>query len=106
MWMVFFIDDILLRSIGLSIPPFDMIWLMETISGKAEEAYQKEVKKWILDNLKENTLFYELGEITKEEYIKRNNELNLKLKDIEVLNNLSSLRINLLNDVLNDGKVD
>ena len=101
--MVFFIDDILLRSIGLSIPPFDMIWLMETIAGKAEEECQKEVKKWVLDNLKENSLFYELGEITKEEYVRRNHELNLKLEDIERLNNLSSQRVNLFSDVLKDG---
>ena len=101
--MVFFIDDILLRSIGISIPPFDMIWLMETIAGKAEEECQKEVKKWVLDNLKENSLFYELGEITKEEFVRRNHELNLKLKDIERLNNLSSQRVNLFSDVLKDG---
>jgi hypothetical protein len=104
--MVFFIDDILLRSIGISIPPFDMIWLMETISSNAEESYQKEVKKWVFDNLKENSLLYELGEMTREEYVRKNNELNLKLRDIEELNNLNSLRINLLNDIHNDVKVN
>jgi uncharacterized membrane protein len=74
--MPFFIDDIFLRMIGISIPPFDMIWLMETITDYVNDARMKETQQKINNEIRENRLLYELGEITKEEYDRRNSELN------------------------------
>jgi hypothetical protein len=74
--MPFFIDDIFLRMLGLSIPPFDMIWLMETITDYADGERVKENQQKINNKIRENRLLYELGEITKEEYNLRNKELN------------------------------
>lgn len=95
--MPFFIDDILLRMIGLSIPPFDMIWLMETIMDYADEARVKETQQKINNEIRENRLLYELGEITKEEYDRRNSELNHRRLMNKRINRVRlSQRINLL----------
>jgi hypothetical protein len=76
----FIIDDIFFRILGVSVPPFDMIWLMETIKDYVENVRQKENQQRISNKIKENRLLYELGEITKEEYQKRTKELNRKLQ--------------------------
>lgn len=97
--MPFLIDDIILRSLGLSIPPFDMIWLMETIRDYVENVKQEENQKKINNEIKENRLLYELGEITKEEYERRREQLNHQLemnKRIERAN--LNQRINLLRE--------
>jgi len=78
--MVFFIDDLFLRMLGFSIPPFDTIWLMETIRDYVEDIRQEEIQQRINNRIKENRLLYELGEITREEYERRNRELNRQLK--------------------------
>jgi len=70
------VDDIFLRMLGFSIPPFDMIWLMETISDYVEEVRQRENQQKVNNKIKENRLLYELGEITKKEYERKNGELN------------------------------
>jgi len=76
--MPFLIDDIILRMVGISLPPFDMIWLLEIIRDYAvQEVYNPEK---INDELKETALLYDLGEITKEEYERRYAELTEKLK--------------------------
>ena len=76
--MPFLVDDIFLRMLGISIPPFDMIWLFEQLHDFAvREAYDPEK---IGDAIKENQLLYELGEITKEEYERKHAELTEKLK--------------------------
>lgn len=74
--MPFFVDDLFLRMFGFSLPPFDMIWLMETIADYVDEGRVKENLKRINNELRENRLLYELGEITKEKYDKRKRELN------------------------------
>jgi O-methyltransferase involved in polyketide biosynthesis len=61
---------------GFSMPPFDIIWLMETIADYVDEGRVKENLRRINSELRENRLLYELGEITKEEYDKRNRELS------------------------------
>jgi len=78
--MPFIVDDLFLRMFGISIPPFDMLWLMETITDYVEEARQEENQQKITDKIKENRLLYELGEITKAEYEKKSEELNRKLR--------------------------
>jgi len=95
--MVFFVDDIFLRTLGISIPPFDMIWLMETMMDYAEGIRQEEGQQKINNKIKENRLLYELGEITKEEYEKRNGELNHQRQMNNRINRMNlNQRINLL----------
>lgn len=95
--MPFFIDDIFLRMLGFSMLPFDMMWLMETIRDHVENARQKEIQQKINNKIKENRLLYELGEITKEEYEKRNGELNHQLKMNNRINRMNlNQRTNLL----------
>jgi len=95
--MPFLIDDIFLRMLGISIPPFDMIWLMETILDYVEDIREKESHEKITNKIKENRLLYELGEITREEYEKRNEELNNKLQMNNRINRTNlNQRLNLL----------
>jgi hypothetical protein len=95
--MVFFVDDLFLRFLGLSVPPFDMIWIIETITDFAEDSRSKEIKEKIMGTLRENRLLYELGETTKVEYEKRNTELTHKLKMTNRVNRIkTSHNINLL----------
>jgi len=95
--MPFFIDDLFLRMLGLSIPPFDMIWLMETISDYIEDIRQDETQQKINNKIKENRLLYELDEITKEEYERRNGELDHKLRINKRINRTNlNQRINIL----------
>ena len=95
--MPFLIDDIFLRMLGISIPPFDMIWLMETILDHVEDINEKESHEKITNKIKENRLLYELGEITKEEYEKRNGELGNKLQVNNRINRTNlNRRINIL----------
>jgi hypothetical protein len=93
--MPFIVDDVFLRMLGVSIPPFDMIWLTEQIRDHAyREMYNPEK---INDQLKEIRLLYELGELKKEEYEKRSQELSHKLKLANRVNNMSlSKRIDIL----------
>ncbi len=71
--MPFIIDDIFLRMLGISIPPFDMLWVLETVQDFAvREVYDPEK---ISGSIKENLMLYELGEITKEEHERVNAEL-------------------------------
>lgn len=82
------IDDLLLRGLGLSIKPFDMIWILELMRDYAlREKYN--IKR-INDQIKENRLIFELGEISEEEY-KEKHELLLEdlEKAKEVMENLS-----------------
>lgn len=95
--MVFFIDDVLLRMLGISIPPFDMIWLMETIRDYIEDVIGEEKQQKMNNKIKENRLLYELGEITKEEYERRNGELNHQRKMNNQINRTNiRQRINIL----------
>ncbi len=58
---MFLIDDFLLSIFGLSLKPFDMIWLLELLGNYAlKEKYDT---KKIGNQIKENQLLFELGEI-------------------------------------------
>lgn len=95
--MPFLIDDLLFRTLGISIPPFDMLWLIETITDYVENVRQEESQQKINRKIKENRLLYELGEITKEEYERRSRELNKRLKISKLKNNTNlNKRISLL----------
>ena len=82
--MPFLIDDILLRALGVSLPPFDMLWLLETVTDYVEDARHEEIQRRINDKMKENRLLYELGEMTREKYESKNRELIQQLR----INNL------------------
>ncbi len=78
---MFIIDDIFLRQAGISIPGLDMIWTFEQIRNFAyKELYNPEKIK---NKIKENRMFYEFGEITKDEYEKTYAELMRQLKMAE-----------------------
>ena len=95
--MPFLIDDLLLRTLGISIPPFDMLWLIETITDYVENVRQEESQQKTNRKIKENRLLYELGEIPKEEYERRSRELNQQLKISKLKNNTNlNKRISLL----------
>jgi len=96
--MPFIIDDIFLRMLGISIPPFDMIWLFETVQDFAvREAYDPEK---ISDSIKENLMLYELGEITKEEYERANAEL---LEALEIAKRARETKLEHRIDILGIG---
>jgi len=79
---MFFIDDLILRSLGVSMPPgLDMIGTMEEIQKLAQkEMYNPEKIK---RQIKENRLLYEFGELTREEYERTNAKLIQILKAAE-----------------------
>jgi 2-methylisocitrate lyase-like PEP mutase family enzyme len=93
----FLIDDILLRTLGISIPPFDTLWLLETITDYVEDARHEESQRRINDKMKENRLLFELGEMTKEEYENKNRELNQQLK-ISNLKNRKDLKKKIISE--------
>ncbi len=73
---MFLIDDILLRTLGFSIPGLDMFWLFEQILYFT----RKEMYDQIKDKLKENRMLYELGEISDDDYMRINAKLVRQLK--------------------------
>lgn len=74
---MFIIDDIVLRSIGISIPGLDMIWTLEQIQKYALKGYYNPEK--IRDQIKETRLLYEFGEIDRQEYEQMSSKLLHKL---------------------------
>lgn len=74
---MFIIDDIVLRSIGISVPGLDMIWTLEQIQKYALKGYYNPEK--IRDQIKETRLLYEFGEIGRQEYEQMNSRLLHKL---------------------------
>lgn len=67
---MFLIDDLLLRAAGISLKPFDTIWMLELLRNYAlQEKYNLQK---IGNKIKENRLLFEIGEITKEEYEEKN----------------------------------
>ena len=85
---MFLIDDVVLRAVGISLKPFDMIWMLELLRNYAlQEKYNLQK---IGSQIKENRLLFEIGEITKEEY-EQENELLLeeRKKAEEIMASLS-----------------
>jgi hypothetical protein len=74
---MFFIDDILLRSLGVSLPGLDMIWTLEQIQKFAYKSLYNPNK--IKNQIKETRLLYEFGELTRQEYEIQNKELMRRL---------------------------
>jgi len=74
---MFFIDDMLLRSLGINLPGLDMIWTVEQIQKFALKGYYNPEK--IKNQIKETRLLYEFGEIGRQEYEQKNSDLMHKL---------------------------
>jgi hypothetical protein len=75
------VDDILLRSAGISVGPLDMLWIMERIADHiTKEMYDPEK---IMDDIKVNRELFELGDITEQEYARRQEELLGLLKALK-----------------------
>ncbi|MCQ8902533.1 MAG: gas vesicle protein GvpG [Methanothrix sp.] len=80
---MFVIDDLLLRSVGISVPGLDLIWTLEQIRGYAQrELYNPER---IRNQIKEIRLLYEFGELSHEEYLERTEQLMQRLRIAEEL---------------------
>lgn len=75
---MFFIDDLLLRTLGISLPGLDMIWTLEQIQMFALKGYYDPDK--IKSQIKETRLLYEFGELERSEYEAKNSELMHKLE--------------------------
>ncbi|MCZ7406349.1 MAG: gas vesicle protein GvpG [Candidatus Methanoperedens sp.] len=75
---MFLLDDIVLRGFGISIPGLDMLWTIEQIRSFAYREFYNPEK--IKSSIKENRLLYEFGEMNRDEYERKNNELLHKLK--------------------------
>ena len=94
---LFFIDDILLRSLGISLMPFDLIWVFETIRDYTIKIYSEERKKALTREVKEMYFLHELGEMDDDEFNKRKLKLLLQLKNFEMISSLDlENRVNLL----------
>ncbi|MBU3907022.1 MAG: gas vesicle protein GvpG [Nanoarchaeota archaeon] len=86
------IDDLLLRTLGLSLKPFDLIWIMELMKDYAlKEKYNM---KKITAQIKENNLLFEIGEISEEEYNEQKELLTERLTTAkQIMENLSEVQI-------------
>ena len=70
---MFLIDDLVLRGLGISLKPFDIIWMLELMRDYAlKEKYNL---KAINNQIKENQLLFELGELDEEEYKEKHEQL-------------------------------
>lgn len=78
---MFVIDDLLLRSVGISVPGLDLIWMLEQIREYARrELYNPER---IRNQIKEIRLLYEFGEMSRGEYLERTEQLMQRLRIAE-----------------------
>ena len=88
---MFIIDDVILRTLGFSLQPFDMIWLLELMRDYGlKERY--DFKK-INNQIKENRLLFELGELDEAAYKEKHellmHELQRAQEITETLSNIS-----------------
>lgn len=86
-----FIDDLLLRAIGISLGPLDLIYILEVIGDYARDQFVEENMKTLRDRLKENRLLFELQEIPANEYMTINTEITRKLSEFL---KMKSVRLN------------
>jgi len=86
------IDDLILRAFGISLKPFDLIWIVELMNDYAlKEKY--DFKK-INNQIKENSLLFEIGEISEEEYNEKRELLKERLETAkQIIENLSEYQI-------------
>lgn len=75
---MFLLDDLVLRALGITLPALDLIWTLEQIYMYAYRENYNPGK--IKNQIKENRMLYEFGELEREEYERRNSELMRKLR--------------------------
>jgi len=82
------IDDLLLSTLGATLKPFDMIWLLEVMRDYAlKETYNLEK---INNEIKENRLLFEIGEMSEEDYKEKHESLLEKRETTKkIIENLS-----------------
>ena len=80
------------RSLGLSMKPFDVIWMLELMRDYAlKEKYN--IKR-INNQIKENRLLFEIGEVTEKEYEEKHELLLGEFeKAKEIIEELSDTQI-------------
>ena len=85
---MFLIDDLILKGLGISPKPFDIIWMIELMRDYAlKEKYN--LKK-INNEIKENQLLFEIGELNEEEYREKQEQLlEERQKTEEIMASLS-----------------
>ena len=92
---MFLLDDLVMRSMGASLPGLDLIWTLEQIQKYAhKEMYNPEKIK---SQIKENRLLYEFGEISREEYALKNTEL---LRKLELAKKAEEMDLGIRTDIL------
>jgi len=78
---MFLLDDLILRALGISIPGFDLIYTLEIIRDLAyKELYNPDK---VRNEIKENQMLYEFGEVPREEFEETKSRLMEKLKFAE-----------------------
>jgi hypothetical protein len=78
---MFILDDLLLRALGISVPGLDFVSTLELLENLAyKELYNPENIK---NQIKENQMLYEFGEISKYEFENTKSRLMEQLKFIE-----------------------
>ena len=86
------VDDLILRMFGISLKPFDLIWIMELMKDYALK--EKYSLKKINAQIKENSLLFEIEEISEEEYNEKKELLKERLeKAKQIMENLSNVQI-------------
>jgi len=84
---MFFIDDMVLRTLGINLPGLDMIWIIEQIQKFALRGLYNPEK--IKNQIKETRLLYEFGELNREQYEKKNADLMNKLDMAEKIEEMN-----------------
>jgi len=84
---MFFIDDMILRTLGINLPGLDMIWTIEQIQKFALRGLYNTEK--IKNQIKETRLLYEFGELNREQYEKKNADLMNKLDMAEKIEEMN-----------------
>ncbi|MEW5896488.1 MAG: hypothetical protein AB1668_02245 [Nanoarchaeota archaeon] len=86
---MFLIDDLLLRGLGISLKPFDIIWMLELMRNYAlKEKYNLQK---INNDIKENQLLFEIGELNEKEYREKHEQLlEERQKAEEIMASLST----------------
>jgi len=78
---MFILDDFLLRMLGVSVPGLDFISTLELVKNLAyKELYNPEKVK---NEIKENQMLYEFGEISREKFEETKSRLMEQLKFVE-----------------------
>lgn len=78
---MFILDDFLLRMLGVSVPGLDFVSTLELVKNLAyKELYNPDKVK---NEIKENQMLYEFGEISREEFEETKSRLMEQLKFVE-----------------------